>query len=93
MSGSRSAYMATWATGLREKLIADMGSECAFQASMECNGKLEFDHPEGREWDPSSMNRWRRMAQYRRDFEAGKLRLLCEHHNRSDGGSRRWRSK
>ena len=65
----------------RKKLIRVMGGTCT-----KCGRKrgLEFDHINGRDWDPAKTSRWARLARYKREFEAGELRLLCRSCNGSD---------
>lgn len=69
----------------RERLIESMGGACEL-CGVEYD--LEFDHPNGREWEPRKLNRWARLAAYRRDLAAGNLRLLCGLCNKIDGGRR-----
>lgn len=71
----------------RESLLSKMGDHC------ELCGKdtlLEFDHPNGRDWEPRNKNRVTRMKLYERDFKYGNLRLLCKSCN---GGYRPSRGK
>lgn len=77
------------ASRMRLQLIIDMGGKCVLCGSIH---KLEFDHPNGRDWQPSHYSRWTRMKLYRQDWERGNLRLLCEYCNRKDGNSRRWKN-
>jgi hypothetical protein len=58
----------------RKALIAAMGGEC-----VECGKKrkLEFHHPDGRDWNVRSMNQWRRIKKYEEEWAAGKIELLC----------------
>jgi hypothetical protein len=59
----------------RKALIAAMGGEC-----VECGRKrkLEFHHPDGRDWSVRSMNQWRRIKKYEEEWAAGKIELLCK---------------
>lgn len=75
----------------RYNLVQEMGARCAVD---ECpNQDLEFDHPEGRDWDPGKISKYQRLKKYREDWLAGKLRLLCQSHNGRDGGGRRYRGQ
>ncbi len=58
----------------RKALIVAMGGECE-----ECGKKrrLEFHHPNGRDWECRKLPRWQRIKMYERDFAAGQLELLC----------------
>lgn len=52
---------------------------------------LEIDHINGREWRTETMNAWRRVARYWREFKAGvALRVLCRSCNARLGGGRRY---
>ena len=74
----------------RDRLVEVMGSVCAIEECPTPWDQLEFDHPNGRGYDPAKLNRWTRMKRYREDWLAGNLRLLCKTHNTSDGAKRRW---
>lgn len=78
-----------WAKSARAVLVAEMGGACEICAATEA---LEFDHagPGARGWDPARCSRWTRVTRYRRDWEVGKLRLLCRSCNARDGAARRW---
>jgi len=58
----------------RKALIIKMGGCCE-----ECGKKrkLEFHHPNGRDWSCRDLSRWSRMVRYERDYENGELELLC----------------
>ena len=84
---SRSARYVRWAKKKRAALIHFLGGKCIKCGSQE---KLEFDHPDGRDWICRSKNRWQRMILYWRDARAGKVRLLCRGCNGKDGAYRRW---
>lgn len=72
----------------RLRLLAQLGGKCA-----KCGKKkhLEFDHPNGRNYQPSKLSRHGRLARYRRDAAAGNLRVLCRKCNRAEGRAR-WRT-
>ena len=80
--GSRARYMAGWADEKREELIKTLGGKCA-----KCGTRshLEFDHPNGRDWEPSKHSRWQRIINYRREAELGQIRLLCLSCNANSG--------
>lgn len=56
--------------------MREMGSICW---NPECGAlhDLEFDHPFGRDWKPREKSSQHRMNIYRREWEAGKLQILC----------------
>lgn len=63
----------------KEKKIAlkvRMGSVCEFCGDSDLDN-LQFDHPNGKDWQPRDYGPMRRIRQYERDYEAGNLRLLC----------------
>lgn len=67
----------------RQRLIADMGGKCKL-----CGARvdLQFDHhPKPRAWSVTRKNRRQRVRLYRRDWEAGLLRLACGSCNGSTG--------
>lgn len=65
-----------WAKRHRKLLIERLGGKCI--GCGETNAKkLEFNHPYGRDYDPSKLSRWERIRHYRRDADAGRLNLLC----------------
>lgn len=70
---------------LRDGLRAVLGNECDECGETE---DLHFDHPNGKTWQPRTMNRLQRIRRYWRDYEAGNLRLLCHDCNSEDGGVR-----
>lgn len=68
---------------IRERLFAELGNECA-EASDECDGPLQIDHPYGRaHWarKPHQVNSYQRWLTYQREHEQGLVRLLCRYHN------------
>lgn len=87
MQESKSARLVRWAKAKRKELFRVMGGRCA-----ECKTRkdLQFDHPNGRDYDPARLSRWSRMTRYIRDWKAGNLRPLCGPCNRRDGGGRRY---
>lgn len=76
----------------RRALLAQLGGKCE-KCGTKGRGKnhLEFDHPHGRDYEPSKLARHNRLAAYRRDAAAGNLRVLCRHCNRAEGRAR-WRT-
>lgn len=66
---------------IMEQIREKLGNKCAL-ASHDCEGGLQVDHPNGRDWDltkVSSLKRARRLEQELR-ADIG-LRLLCAYHN------------
>lgn len=59
----------------RKALVAAMGGECC-----QCGKKrkLEFHHPNGRDWDTRKLARWTRIKKYEEEWAAGKIELLCK---------------
>lgn len=84
---SRTRYFANWAAGKRYDLMQKLGGKCDKCGSTK---KLEFDHPNGRDWQPRKKNRWMRMIIYEREAAEGLLRILCKSCNCKDGGGRRY---
>lgn len=66
----------------RLDLIQKLGGKC-----VECGYKkrLELDHINGRDWEPSKKSRWTRIARYEREAKEGKLQVLCRWCNASKG--------
>lgn len=62
----------------RRALIAKLGGHCAICGS---GRKIEFDHPNGRDYDLAKMARWTRIKQYEEEAEKGLIRLLCRYCN------------
>lgn len=67
----------------RGTLIIQLGGRCA---QCGATSELEFDHPRGRDWEPSRLNRHQRMKRYEADAAAGQLQLLCRSCNGADNG-------
>jgi hypothetical protein len=88
---SRARYLAEYATRKMTELKNDMGGKCHRCGEADLD-KLEFHHPLGRSYEPSSMSRWMRAVQYRRDWNTGLLVLACVKCNRSEGASRAYAS-
>lgn len=60
----------------RAALIEKLGAVC--KRCGEANtDKLEFDHINGRDYEPCKLSSSSRMARYKREAERGELRLLC----------------
>lgn len=76
-------YLAQWALRKRLELIDAMGGKCQRCGS---DHRLEFHHPNGRDYDVTRLSRWQRMIRYRGDLASGNLQLLCRACNRRDGG-------
>lgn len=64
----------------RKALIKMMGGRCAICRTRQ---NLEFDHPSGRSWCTRKVSMWQRMKLYEEEWEAGKIRLLCGHCNKT----------
>jgi hypothetical protein len=92
-------YQAEWqrtrekADRLRAEMREKLGGRCQYHAGKKdhCPKRtgLEFDHPEGRSWQPRRTNMMVRMRLYKMALDAGKLGLLCRRHNAIDGNRRR----
>lgn len=72
---------------LREKLRAVLGGRCS-NPKCRTTERLEFHHPEGRNWEPREKNLLQRMRLYWRDHDRGLLALLCSPCNGRDGAIR-----
>ncbi len=72
---------------LREWLRAKLGGRCTDE-KCRATDRLEFHHPEGRDWEPSQKNLMQRMRLYLRDWKRGQLTLLCSPCNGRDGQQR-----
>lgn len=62
-------------SAIRSRLFADLGSECSVCQS---TYQLEIDHPWGRSYKPHRLASYNRWLRYRREHEAGLVRLLCK---------------
>lgn len=60
--------------GRRRALIKKLGGKCVKCGS---RSRLEFDHPNGRDWQPRDHNQRTRIARYEREADAGDLQLKC----------------
>lgn len=58
----------------RAELIERLGGECRQCGSKR---KLEFDHINGRDWEPREIGSTSRILLYVREAAIGKLQLLC----------------
>jgi len=58
----------------RKQLIDKLGGVCALCGSRD---ELEFDHINGRDYEPSKLSSSARLARYKREVAAGEIRLLC----------------
>lgn len=72
---------------LRDELRRILGGRCS-NTKCRSDHDLEFHHPYGRDWEPREKNLMQRMRLYRRDFELGRLTLLCSPCNGLDGAFR-----
>lgn len=73
----------------RNFIIAALGGECEHCSSTH---DLEFDHKGIRKWS-MKLNQFQRMARYLKEFDRGKIRLLCSKCNGLDGYLRRLEKK
>ena len=71
-----------WCESERARSIALLGGKCVRCGSKK---KLEFHHTKTRTWIASAMNRWSRLAAYKRDIERGEIELLCKRCNQRAG--------
>ncbi|MDE2103428.1 MAG: hypothetical protein KGL39_39670 [Patescibacteria group bacterium] len=66
-----------YARKIRAELIDRLGGKCAL-----CNEtdptKLQFDHINGRAYNPNQLSYGARLKRYEREAELNLLRLLCE---------------
>lgn len=69
----------------RALLKKKLGGKCAWCSA---RAKLQFDHKYGRDWDPSKVNRWTRIARYWREAEEGLIQMLCQTCNINKGNGR-----
>ena len=88
MSGIRQGV---WAYEQRRALIEKLGGKCAKCGSIK---RLEIDHVNGRSYRLSALSRWQRVIIYKREAEAGLLRVLCRPCDAGGGavGRVRWAS-
>lgn len=63
---------------LQEKLFRLVADHCEICGSTK---KLEFDHPKGRDYDPTKLNQGSRYRRYLLDLKMGNLRTLCRRCN------------
>jgi hypothetical protein len=68
---------------LKASLIHRLGGKCEICGSTE---SLEFDHPNGRNWQPRDLSSYSRLLKYREELDADpkSLRLLCSTHNHKE---------
>lgn len=67
----------SYARALRDELFKRLGNKCAECPETDPR-KLQFDHPNGRDWEPSKLSYSARMKRYEREVNENKVRLLCE---------------
>jgi hypothetical protein len=72
-----------YAKKLKAELVKSMGGICALCGENNPE-KLEFDHKDGRDYEANKLSYSARLARYKREFEAGLLRLLCSDCNLSE---------
>jgi hypothetical protein len=65
---------------IQQQLFDELGGVCA-EADECCSGPLQIDHPHGRDWQPRKVASYNRWLRYRREHQAGLIRLLCTYHN------------
>jgi 5-methylcytosine-specific restriction endonuclease McrA len=70
-----------YASKMKRVLIELLGGRCALCPEDDPD-KLEFDHINGRDYEPRQLSYSARLAKYKREAAAGKLRLLCGPCNR-----------
>ena len=66
----------------RRKLIEQLGGKCLQCSAVE---KLEFHHLRPRTWVAAQLNRWQRLAEYKREAARGEIVLLCKPCNQRAG--------
>lgn len=72
---------AEYAQRTRLELLALLGPKCALCKENRID-ELEFDHINGRDYDPRKLSSSSRMARYKREAANGELRVLCGPCNR-----------
>lgn len=65
-----------WAAKVRVALIEEMGGKCVDCGETDTK-ELEFEHPQGRDWEPRKKSYSARMSIYRREWKAGLIVLCC----------------
>ncbi len=65
-----------FARKIRAELILQLGGKCKLCAETDPD-KLEFDHPDGRDYETNKLSYCARLARYRREAAEGLIRLLC----------------
>lgn len=68
---------------IRAALLAKLGGKCVL-CQKDDPDKLEFDHINGRNYEPRKLSYKMRMIRYRREAAKGELRLLCGDCNRRE---------
>lgn len=86
-----------WARMARVNLLVELGAFCHWPGcsvnALKAGGgldrwglrRLEFDHPDGRDWEATGKSTDQRMCIYRKEAKAGKLSVLCSFHNQVKG--------
>lgn len=64
----------------KAELIEQLGSKCVKCGTTE---DLEFDHKNGRDYDPQKLSYSARLARYKREADRGEIRLLCGRCNKA----------
>jgi hypothetical protein len=67
----------------RAMLIEKLGSKCDLCPETD-EAKLEFDHINGRNYNPNTLSYRARMNRYEREAELGLIRLLCGDCNKKE---------
>jgi len=65
-----------YARSLRDALYEKLGNKCS---NPECGAteNLEFDHINGRSYDPNKLSYCQRLIRYTKEAARGELRILC----------------
>jgi hypothetical protein len=83
---SKNRYRTEWAVAKakrqRAELIAILGGRCKDCGTTK---RLEFHHKYVRQWVAAKVSRWKRIALYWREYEAGEIELRCRHCNATLG--------